>query len=58
MRALSPPLIRCAGVPEGTFLVRESESTPGSYTFCFKTGDIVKNFRIQRVCAAILVAVA
>jgi hypothetical protein len=36
-------------VQEGSFLLRESESSPGTFTFAVKTGGIIKNFRVEKV---------
>ncbi len=43
----SPPLV--LGVPDTSFVVRESESAAGTYTLALKSEMSIRNFRIQNV---------
>ncbi len=37
------------GLPDGAFLLRESESVPGSYTISTLIGKNISNLRLQKV---------
>jgi hypothetical protein len=37
------------GAPNGSFVLRESESVPGNFTIAVLNDNMIKNFRIEKV---------